>query len=103
MILLLCFSDYSPTILAAYAASTLTRTCSNLAFPKHGRSMTTTDMIDEIHFAFEKLFGSPWGDISMDLYYRLEVSVNKQLSYNGGICIMEASLLLRMEYEVLNT
>ncbi|XP_020894990.1 ATP-dependent (S)-NAD(P)H-hydrate dehydratase isoform X1 [Exaiptasia diaphana] len=52
-------SDYSSTIIAAYAASTLTRTCSNLAFPKHGRSMTTTDMIDEIHFAFEKLFGSP--------------------------------------------
>ncbi|KAK3699951.1 hypothetical protein QZH41_016611 [Actinostola sp. cb2023] len=51
-------SDYSPTIIAAYAASTLTRTCNNLAFAKLKRSMTTSDMVEEIHNAFEKLFGS---------------------------------------------
>lgn len=42
--------------LAAYAGSCLIRECSNLAFSKHGRSMTTCDMIQEIHTAFTKLF-----------------------------------------------
>ncbi|ELU08229.1 hypothetical protein CAPTEDRAFT_173289 [Capitella teleta] len=47
---------YGPTMAAAYAASTLTRECSRQAFFHHGRSMTTSDMIDKIHHSFERLF-----------------------------------------------
>ncbi|CAH8503796.1 unnamed protein product [Schistosoma turkestanicum] len=44
------------TIGAAFAACSLTRRCSQLAYTKYGRSMITTDMLPEIHHAFEQLF-----------------------------------------------
>ncbi|XP_063215627.1 ATP-dependent (S)-NAD(P)H-hydrate dehydratase [Bacillus rossius redtenbacheri] len=43
-------------VVAAYAACRLARQCNQLAFRKHGRSVLTTDMIQEIHSAFECLF-----------------------------------------------
>lgn len=43
-------------ILACYAACKLTRECNARAFKKFGRSMTTTDMINEIHSVFEDYF-----------------------------------------------
>ncbi|CAH1105299.1 unnamed protein product [Psylliodes chrysocephalus] len=43
-------------IVACYAAARLTRQCNERAFAKHGRSMTTTNMIDEIHDVFEDNF-----------------------------------------------
>ena len=47
---------YGRTLVAAYGACALTRTCNRLAFAKYRRNMTTTDMIAEIHDAFELLF-----------------------------------------------
>ncbi|XP_022253892.1 ATP-dependent (S)-NAD(P)H-hydrate dehydratase-like [Limulus polyphemus] len=49
-------SDWGPNILAALGACMLTRRCSYLAFQKCARSMTTQDMIAEIHSAFISLF-----------------------------------------------
>ncbi|XP_005110931.1 ATP-dependent (S)-NAD(P)H-hydrate dehydratase [Aplysia californica] len=49
-------STYGRGMCAAYAACLLTRRCNSLAFKSHGRSMTTTDMISQIHSAFEGLF-----------------------------------------------
>lgn len=43
-------------ILACYAACKLTRECNARAFKKFGRSMTTSDMINEIHSVFEDYF-----------------------------------------------
>ncbi|XP_076857898.1 ATP-dependent (S)-NAD(P)H-hydrate dehydratase isoform X2 [Brachyhypopomus gauderio] len=48
----------SPTLLAAFGATSLTRQCNRQAFHKHGRSTTTSDMIQEICVAFRKLFES---------------------------------------------
>ncbi|KAI8508680.1 hypothetical protein Bbelb_137790 [Branchiostoma belcheri] len=48
--------EYGPSIAAAYGASTLTKTCSRLAFSKWGRSMGASDLIPEIHPVFEELF-----------------------------------------------
>ncbi|XP_033095727.1 ATP-dependent (S)-NAD(P)H-hydrate dehydratase-like [Anneissia japonica] len=45
-----------PTMIAAYGASLITRTCAKLAFAKRHRSMTTTDMIAEIFDASKNLF-----------------------------------------------
>ncbi|XP_074621755.1 ATP-dependent (S)-NAD(P)H-hydrate dehydratase-like [Acropora palmata] len=47
---------YGRSLVAAFGACALTRTCNKLAFAKHKRNMTTTDMIAEIHDAFELLF-----------------------------------------------
>lgn len=47
---------YGRTLVAAYGACALTRTCNRLAFAKYKRNMTTTDMIAEIHDAFQSLF-----------------------------------------------
>ena len=47
---------YGRSLVAAYGACALTRTCNRLAFAKYRRNMTTTDMIPEIHDAFELLF-----------------------------------------------
>ncbi|KAH8876722.1 ATP-dependent (S)-NAD(P)H-hydrate dehydratase [Schistosoma japonicum] len=44
------------TIGAAFAACSLTRRCSQLAYTKYGRSMVTTQMLPEIHSAFDQLF-----------------------------------------------
>ncbi|XP_057670389.1 ATP-dependent (S)-NAD(P)H-hydrate dehydratase [Diorhabda carinulata] len=41
---------------ACYAAARLTRECNARAFAKHGRSMTTSDMIQEIHGVFEDFY-----------------------------------------------
>ncbi|XP_032352541.1 ATP-dependent (S)-NAD(P)H-hydrate dehydratase isoform X3 [Camelus ferus] len=47
---------FSPLLVAAFGACTLTRQCSHQAFQKHGRSTTTTDMIAEVGPAFSRLF-----------------------------------------------
>ncbi|XP_036450343.1 ATP-dependent (S)-NAD(P)H-hydrate dehydratase isoform X2 [Colossoma macropomum] len=48
----------NPTLVAAFAATSLTRQCNRQAFDKHGRATTTSDMIQEICTAFRKLFES---------------------------------------------
>ncbi|XP_058479142.1 ATP-dependent (S)-NAD(P)H-hydrate dehydratase isoform X2 [Solea solea] len=48
----------NPSMVAAFGACSLTRQCNRQAFQKHGRSTTTTDMIQEIGSAFKKLFES---------------------------------------------
>lgn len=50
------YEKYTPTIIAAMAGSMLTRRCSRLAFAKHGRSTTTTNLIKEIKNSFTSLF-----------------------------------------------
>lgn len=45
------------TLLAAYGASSFTRTCSRRTFEKHGRSMQTEDMLANIGEVFEEVFG----------------------------------------------
>ncbi|XP_006909425.1 ATP-dependent (S)-NAD(P)H-hydrate dehydratase isoform X1 [Pteropus alecto] len=49
-------NGFSPLLLAAFGACSLTRQCSHQAFQKHGRSTTTTDMISEVGPAFNTLF-----------------------------------------------
>ncbi|XP_063315874.1 ATP-dependent (S)-NAD(P)H-hydrate dehydratase isoform X1 [Pelobates fuscus] len=46
----------NPFLVAAFGACSLTRQCNHQAFQKHGRSMTTGDMITEVGTAFNKLF-----------------------------------------------
>lgn len=46
------------TLLAAYAASSLTRTASRLTFAKHKRAMQTGEMVGFVGEAFEEVFGS---------------------------------------------
>ncbi|KAM4731340.1 ATP-dependent (S)-NAD(P)H-hydrate dehydratase isoform 2-T2 [Anableps anableps] len=48
----------NPSVVAAFGACSLTRQCNNQAFQRHGRSTTTSDMIQEIGPAFRKLFDS---------------------------------------------
>ncbi|XP_063709562.1 ATP-dependent (S)-NAD(P)H-hydrate dehydratase [Culicoides brevitarsis] len=48
--------DPAPADVACFAASMLAKTCNELAFRKKGRSMTTSDMVEEIHNAFETHF-----------------------------------------------
>ncbi|XP_061579333.1 ATP-dependent (S)-NAD(P)H-hydrate dehydratase [Cololabis saira] len=48
----------NPSIVAAFGACSLTRQCNRQAFQRHGRSTTTSDMIQEIGPAFRKLFES---------------------------------------------
>ncbi|KPP71150.1 hypothetical protein Z043_109967 [Scleropages formosus] len=48
----------SPAMVAAFGACALTRQCNRQAFHKHGRATTTSDMIQEIGTAFQKLFES---------------------------------------------
>ncbi|XP_054430373.1 ATP-dependent (S)-NAD(P)H-hydrate dehydratase isoform X2 [Pteronotus mesoamericanus] len=47
---------FSPLLVAAFGACSLTRQCNHQAFQKHGRSTMTTNMIEEIGPAFSKLF-----------------------------------------------
>uniref|UniRef100_A0A8C4MU03 ATP-dependent (S)-NAD(P)H-hydrate dehydratase n=1 Tax=Equus asinus asinus TaxID=83772 RepID=A0A8C4MU03_EQUAS len=49
---------FSPLLVAAFGACSLTRQCSHQAFQKHGRSTTTTDMVAEVGPAFARLFES---------------------------------------------
>ncbi|XP_042351167.1 uncharacterized protein LOC121949518 [Plectropomus leopardus] len=48
----------NPSLVAAFGACSLTRQCNSQAFQRHGRSTTTSDMIQEIGSAFKKLFES---------------------------------------------
>lgn len=48
----------NPSVVAAFGACSLTRQCNSQAFQRHGRSTTTTDMIQEIGPAFKRLFES---------------------------------------------
>ncbi|XP_028291159.1 ATP-dependent (S)-NAD(P)H-hydrate dehydratase isoform X2 [Gouania willdenowi] len=48
----------NPSMVAAFGACALTRQCNSQAFQHHGRSTTTSDMIQEIGLAFKKLFES---------------------------------------------
>ncbi|XP_041857516.1 ATP-dependent (S)-NAD(P)H-hydrate dehydratase isoform X2 [Melanotaenia boesemani] len=48
----------NPSVVAAFGACSLTRQCNNQAFQRHGRSTTTSDMIQEIGPVFRKLFES---------------------------------------------
>ncbi|RZC39040.1 Carb kinase domain containing protein [Asbolus verrucosus] len=48
-------SDNRPMV-ASFAACQLARSCNERAFAKNKRSMTCTDMIREIHPAFDELF-----------------------------------------------
>ncbi|KAM0332065.1 hypothetical protein ACHAQA_002334 [Verticillium albo-atrum] len=43
--------------LAAFGGSAITRECSRLAFAKKGRSLQASDLTDEVHNAFLRLFG----------------------------------------------
>lgn len=45
------------TLLAAYAASTLTRSASKLTFAQHRRAMQTGEMLGFVGKAFEEVFG----------------------------------------------
>ncbi|XP_077584059.1 ATP-dependent (S)-NAD(P)H-hydrate dehydratase isoform X1 [Stigmatopora nigra] len=46
----------NPSVVAAMGASSLTRQCNKQAFQRHGRSTTTSDMIQEIGPVFKNLF-----------------------------------------------
>ncbi|BGP39526.1 hypothetical protein JCM10450v2_003492 [Rhodotorula kratochvilovae] len=46
------------TLLAAYAASSVTRTASRLTFAKHKRAMQTGEMLGFVGAAFEEVFGT---------------------------------------------
>lgn len=52
------FFSMNPSLVAAFGATSLTRQCNRQAFHKHGRSTTTSDMIQEISSSFKKLFES---------------------------------------------
>ncbi|KAM9347374.1 ATP-dependent (S)-NAD(P)H-hydrate dehydratase [Symphorus nematophorus] len=52
------FRSVNPSMVAAFGACSLTRQCNSQAFQRHGRSTTTSDMIQEIGSAFRKLFES---------------------------------------------
>nr|XP_039250380.1 ATP-dependent (S)-NAD(P)H-hydrate dehydratase-like [Styela clava] len=49
-------SGSHPGVLGGYAACLLSKLCAESAFGKYGRSTTTTDLINEIHFIFQKHF-----------------------------------------------
>lgn len=49
--------ELDPEILAAYAASSLTRHTNKLAFKLNGRNMITTDIVKLLPSAFQSLFG----------------------------------------------
>lgn len=49
--------ELDPEILAAYAASSLTRHTNSLAFKLKGRNMTTTDIVKLLPNSFQSLFG----------------------------------------------
>lgn len=54
----LCENDTSDNLaasVAAYVASTMTRMCNKKSFDLLGRNMLTSDMLQHIHFAFDKL------------------------------------------------
>lgn len=50
--------------LAAFGGSAVTRECSRLTFLNKGRSLQASDLTDEVHSAFMRLFGEVDGDSS---------------------------------------
>lgn len=52
----LAHNDSNPTQVACYAGSLLAKECNRYAFKEKGRSMVTTDMIQQIHSVFEDCF-----------------------------------------------
>lgn len=48
--------EAKPATVACYAASLLAKNCNSYAFEKYGRSMTCTDMIEQIHLVFDEFF-----------------------------------------------
>lgn len=52
------FNELNPEVLAAYAASALTRHTNKIAFKAKGRNMITTDIVDLLPNAFHTLFGN---------------------------------------------
>lgn len=48
--------SHSPSVIASYAASRLTRECNAAAFKVKQRSMLTTDMLEQIQFVFARLY-----------------------------------------------
>jgi len=48
--------SFPPAVIASYAACRLTRECNSRAVAKAGRSTLTSDMLEEIHPAFDELF-----------------------------------------------
>ncbi|XP_058835299.1 ATP-dependent (S)-NAD(P)H-hydrate dehydratase [Topomyia yanbarensis] len=48
--------EISPAVVACFAASFLTKNCNSYAFKIKGRSMTCSDMIEQIHSVFEDNF-----------------------------------------------
>ncbi|GBP55434.1 ATP-dependent [Eumeta japonica] len=54
-----CGNETDPAVaasVASFAAAKFTRMCNEKAFQVLGRSMTASDMLNQIHFAFEELF-----------------------------------------------
>ena len=49
---------YDRLLLAGYAACFLTRECNHAGFRVHGRSLTTSDMVQSIHKIFKQYFSS---------------------------------------------
>ncbi|TGJ83590.1 hypothetical protein E0Z10_g5190 [Xylaria hypoxylon] len=43
--------------LAAFGGAAITRECSRLAFEKHGRSLQASDLTEQVHVAFQNIFG----------------------------------------------
>ncbi|OAA82536.1 YjeF domain containing protein [Akanthomyces lecanii RCEF 1005] len=52
-----CLDKHEMIGLAAFGGSAVTRECSRIAFLKRGRSLQASDLTDEIHNAFMRLFG----------------------------------------------
>lgn len=50
-------SDAELMELSAYGACAITRTCSRMAFKKHGRALQASDLSKEVPEAFLTLFG----------------------------------------------
>lgn len=50
------FPKTDRSLLASYASCLLTRQCSTGAYLIHGRSTTSSDLINQIHASFEDIF-----------------------------------------------
>ncbi len=50
--------DPGPGVIAGWAAARLARASAAQAFANHGRATTTSDMIDQVEPAFQRLFES---------------------------------------------
>ena len=50
--------DPGPGVLAGWAACRLTRACAAQAFSQRGRATTTTDLVEQVGPAFQRLYES---------------------------------------------